>query len=257
MELEARQLTYAVDDQEILHGISAAFDTGLTALLGPNGAGKTTLLRLLSGFLTPTGGTVLLDGRDLGEVSIRARAQQIAIVPQHERFDYDFSVMDTVLMGRVPWKRTLESDSAEDREIARAALAEAGIADLAGRPVTTLSGGERQRVSIARAFCQRTPVLLLDEPVSALDIRHQVGILSAVRRYVRDRGLVSVVVLHDLNLAARFADRLILMKHGRIVQEGTADQVLEKNILESVYETEVRILRDAGEMFVLPQIRFD
>lgn len=255
MNLEVQDLRYAAGDHEILHGISVSFGAGITALLGPNGAGKTTFLRLLSGFLAPSAGAVLLDGQDLAGIPIRKRAQEIATVPQHERFDYDFSVMDTVLMGRVPWKRTLESDNAQDKEIAQAALVEAGISDLSGRSVLTLSGGERQRVSIARAFCQRTPVLLLDEPVSALDIRHQVGILNAVRRYVEGRDLVSVIVLHDLNLAARYADRLILMKRGRIAEEGTAEEVLAQDILEAVYETEVRILHDGDEMFVLPAMR--
>lgn len=255
MELEAKDLTYAADGHEILRGVSAAFTAGLTALLGPNGAGKTTLVRLLSGFLAPSSGSVLLDGRNLSAVPIRRRAQEIAVVPQHERFDYDFSVIDTVLMGRIPWKRTLESDTPEDRQIAEQALSEAGVRELAQRSVLTLSGGERQRVSIARAFCQRTPILLLDEPVSALDIRHQVGILSAVRRYIFERDLVGVVVLHDLNLAARYADRLILMKHGRIVTAGSAEQVLVQETLESVYETAVRLIRSEGEMFVLPEMR--
>lgn len=253
--IDVRDLSYEADGTEILRGLTTGFAPGLTALLGPNGAGKTTFLRLISGFLTPSSGTVLLDGQNLAEIPIRARAQKIATVPQHEQFDYDFTVMDTVLTGRVPWKRTLESDTAQDREIAQAALQEAGIADLAQRSVMTLSGGERQRVTIARAFCQRTPVLLLDEPVSALDIRHQVGILSAVRRYVQTRDLLGIIVLHDLNLAARYADRLILMKHGEIVVEGGADEVLTRAILEDVYETEIRILRDEGEMFVLPQMR--
>lgn len=255
MKLEARELSYTADGNEILRGVSASFTKGLTALLGPNGAGKTTLIRLLSGFLAPTSGSVLLDGHNLSAISIHRRAQEIAIVPQHERFDYDFSVIDTVLMGRIPWKRTLESDTPEDRQIAEQALSEAGAEEFADRSVLTLSGGERQRVSIARAFCQRTPILLLDEPVSALDIRHQVGILSAVRRYIFERDLVGVVVLHDLNLAARYADRLILMKHGRIVTAGSAQQVLVQETLESVYETAVRVLRTEDEMFVLPEMR--
>ncbi|MBD5559746.1 MAG: ABC transporter ATP-binding protein [Clostridia bacterium] len=254
MQINVQNLSYAASGSEILRDISASFGPGLTALLGPNGAGKTTFLRLLSGFLTPMAGRILLDGEDLHSIPVKQRAQQIAIVPQHERFDYDFSVMDIVLMGRIPWKRTLESDTAEDRQIAREALSEAGIEELAERSVLTLSGGERQRVSIARAFCQRTPALLLDEPVSALDIRHQVGILSAVRRYVRERSLLGIIVLHDLNLAAWYAGRLILMKRGQIVTEGPAEQVLEQSILEDVYETDVRILRDGEEMYVLPKL---
>lgn len=255
MKVDAKHISYTVGAREILHDITVGFHSGITALLGPNGAGKTTFLRTLSGFLTPAAGEILIDGMNLRQMPVRDRARKIAVVAQNERFDYDFTVFDLVLMGRVPWKRSLEGDTKEDRETAQRALKEAGISGLAGRSVLTLSGGERQRMTIARAFCQDTPVLLLDEPVSALDIRHQVGILEAVRRYVVERDLLCVIVLHDLNLAAHYADRLVLMKDGRITEDGDADTVLRRDILESVYETDVRILRDEGELFVLPQMR--
>lgn len=254
MNLEARHISYAAGTREILHDVSVCFTGGLTALLGPNGAGKTTFLRTLSGFLTPASGEVLLDDVNLRKITIRDRARKIAVVAQNERFEYDFTVLDLVLMGRVPWKRSLEGDNQEDRKIAQTALQDAGISGLAGQSVLTLSGGERQRMTIARAFCQQTPVLLLDEPVSALDIRHQVGILEAVRRYVTQKGLLCIIVLHDLNLAAHYADRLILMKDGRITEDGDADSVLRQDILEAVYETDVRILRDDEELFVLPKM---
>lgn len=254
MRLKARDISFAANGKEILQSISTEFATGITALLGPNGAGKTTFLRVLSGFLSPASGEVQIDGMNIRDISIRDRARKIAVVAQNEAFEYDFSVMDLVLMGRIPWKRPLEGETKEDREEAETALREAGIMQLAARSVLTLSGGERQRMTIARAFCQKAPILLLDEPVSALDIRHQVGILEAVRRHVIERDLLCVVVLHDLNLAAHYAGRLILMKDGQIAEDGNARSVLRQDILEAVYETEVRILRDDDELFVLPRM---
>lgn len=255
MRVDVKNVSYGVGDRLILDDVSLSFDRGIAALLGPNGAGKTTLLRLVSGYLAPSEGTVEIDGSPARAIPARERARKIAIVAQQEKLEYDFTVLDVVLMGRTPWKKPLEGENARDRQLAREALREAGIEDLADRSILSLSGGERQRTTIARAFCQQTPILLLDEPVSALDIRHQVGILSSVRRFALERGLLCLIVLHDLNLAARYADRIVLMQEGRVAMDGAPREVLKKDVLESVYRTSVRVLEDEGEMFVLPRMR--
>lgn len=253
--IAAEHVTYSAGKHTILNDVSLLADRGLTSLIGPNGAGKTTLLRVLSGYLEPENGSALLNGRPVRALPARERAQQIAVVAQHARMEYDFSVLDVVLMGRTAWKPLMSDDTAEDRARARQALKDAGALEFAERPVTELSGGERQRVMIARAFCQDAGILLLDEPVSALDIRHQVGIMSAVRRYIEERDIVCVCVLHDLNLAAYFSERIILMEKGRIAADGTPAEVLKRELLETVYNTAVRVIEDEDELIVLPDLR--
>lgn len=252
--LEAQNVSYVAGGRTILHGITFTARPGFTALIGPNGAGKTTLLRTLSGYLRPSAGTVLLDGRPLASMSARDRARQIAVVAQSGAIDYEFSVLDIVMMGRTAWKPMFASDTQKDAEAARCALREAGAEQLQDRRITNLSGGERQRVMVARAFCQQANILLLDEPVSALDLRYQVGILDAVRRHTIEHGASCVCVLHDLNLAAHFADRIVLMADGRIAHEGNPREVLQQQILETIYKTQVRVLEDEEELLVLPQM---
>lgn len=253
--LEARNVVFSAGGRPILQDVTFCTTRGLTALIGPNGAGKTTLLRTLSGYLRPQSGSVLLDGRPLTDISVRERAKQIAVVAQRADAEYEFSVMDVVLMGRTAWKPALAPDSAADMARARAALREAGAEEFEDRSITALSGGEQQRVFIARAFCQDAQILLLDEPVSALDLRYQVGILRAVRGHIASKGTSCVCVLHDLNLAAHFADRVVLMSEGRIEQDGAPRDVLRRDILERIYRASVRIIEDEGELLVLPDMR--
>lgn len=253
--LEAKHVTYRVGSRDILQDVSFAAAAGFTALIGPNGAGKTTLLRTLSGYLRPASGSVLLNGISLENIPVRERARHIAVVAQQSAAEYEFTVLDVVLMGRTAWKGLFEADDAHDRKIALDALREAGAEGLADRLITELSGGERQRVMIARAFCQQADILLLDEPVSALDLRYQVGILRAVQSHIEERAMSCVCVLHDLNLASHFADRIVLMSEGRITIEGDPEEVLRQDLLERIYRTSVRILRDENELLVLPDMR--
>ncbi len=176
-----RNLDCGVGDTPILHDISLTLNTGMIGIIGPNGAGKTTLLRTISGYLKPERGSVEIDGTNVREIGVKALAKKMALVPQNYALEYDFTVLETVLMGRNPHKKTFEGDSMEDIRLARAAIAKTGIAHLENRSVIGLSGGEWQRMIIARALTQQSSILLLDEPVSSLDIKHQVGILSLVR----------------------------------------------------------------------------
>ncbi|OLF09822.1 histidinol phosphatase [Actinophytocola xinjiangensis] len=225
-------------------------DVGLTVepgqvvgLIGPNGSGKTTLLRTLYASLTPRAGLVTLDGRPLAGLEPRALARRLSVVAQEGAAELPLTVADTVLLGRSPHLATFQRPSRQDHRIAAAALTRVGVRHLADRVFAGLSGGEKQRVLIARALAQRADHLLLDEPTNHLDIRYQHEVLSLVRRLE----VTTVVVLHDLNLAARYCDELVLLDGGTVAATGTPDAVLRPEVLEPVYEIGVhRIPTDDG-----------
>lgn len=223
-------------------------------LLGPNGSGKSTLIRLLSRVLRPQRGRILLDGRDLATFGARELARRMAVVPQETALDFPFSVMEVVLMGRSPHLAAIGFESARDVGIAEQALAQAGVADLAGRRFHELSGGEKQRVVIARALAQEPEVLLLDEPATFLDLRHVVEIFDLLADLGDERRMTVIVVLHDLNLAALYCRRLAFLKGGRLLAAGPTGDVLTYANVRATYDTDVYItLNDlTGRVNVLP-----
>lgn len=255
MQITMEKIGYRYGARAVVRQVSARMESGLVyGVIGPNGSGKTTLLRLLAGVLTPCEGRVLLDGDEVCGLSARALAKRMAVVPQSSVLTFDFTVMDVVLMGRQPYIGRLGREQADDIEIAESAMRETGVYELRDRPATLLSGGEWQRTLIARALCQDTPVMLLDEPVSSLDIRHQLDILGTVRRRAIHSNSLVVMVLHDLNMAAHFCDRLLLMHEGRLASEGRPREVLLPDRLYDVYGAEVRILHGLdGQVDVLPR----
>ncbi|MGH7895574.1 MAG: ABC transporter ATP-binding protein, partial [Candidatus Binatia bacterium] len=225
--LAAETLRFGYGSERVLDDVSFAVAAGeLVGVIGPNGAGKSTLVRLLAGVLAPWRGRVLLDGRPLRERSRREIARAMALVPQDPRVEFPFSVLEVVLMGRAPYLAGLGFASAGDVALARAILSRLELGGLEARGLDALSGGERQRVFLARALVQDPTVLLLDEPTTHLDLRHQAAILEVVRGRVRRDGLAAVAVLHDLNLAAMACDRLVLLAEGRVAAAGTAAEVL-------------------------------
>lgn len=255
MGIEVRDVDLSIDDTPILHDISLNLDAGMVGVIGPNGAGKTTLLRVISGYLKPQRGTVCIDGENVQALGAKALAQKMALVPQNYALEYDFTVLETVLMGRNPHKKTFESDSPQDIALARECIAKTGIGHLENRSVIGLSGGEWQRMIIARALCQQSSTLLLDEPVSNLDIKHQVGILSLVRELTEKRGMLCICVLHDLNLARHYCRHIVLMKEGRVVSCGAAGDILARRMLEAVYDTKIRIVDTGdGETYIVPEM---
>lgn len=234
---------------EILKGIGIkAADNEFVGLIGPNGSGKSTLLKCIYRVLKPQKGAVYLDGLDIKDLSYKASARQLAVVSQHNYYNFDFSVQEVVLMGRAPHKRTLDRDTAEDFQIVEQALATVGMKDFAGRSFSTLSGGEQQRVILARALAQKTPCLVLDEPTNHLDITHQLQLM----KIVRSLGVTVISAIHDLNIAAMFCDRLYVLKDGVIVAEGTPKEVLTPKLLREVYEVDGEIVEDSlGQMHIL------
>lgn len=220
-------------------------------LIGPNGAGKTTLLRLMAGLIEPTSGSIYLEGRRLRDMARREVARVVAMVQQKPAAEFAFSVEEVVGMGRHPHRGRFDLESDHDRELIQEAMALTATSDLADRRITEISGGEQQRVVLARALAQEAKLLLLDEPTSNLDPLHQFQVLQVLRGQVR-RGLAVVASLHDLGLASRFCDRLVLLKHGGILAQGSPEQVLLPENLREAFRIIARVTtdRDTGGMNV-------
>ncbi|QJW37143.1 putative F420-0 ABC transporter ATP-binding protein [Cellulosimicrobium protaetiae] len=239
--LDARRVSWSVDGRLILDGVDCTAPTGaVSGLLGPNGSGKSTLLRVLAGVRAPSAGAagdaaqVRFEGTDLLALPRRRRARVLALVEQDASTDLPLSVLDAVLLGRIPHRALLAGDSARDREVATAALARAGMAAFADREVATLSGGERQRVHLARALAQEPALLLLDEPTNHLDIAAQLDTMRVLRDLAHD-GVTVLAALHDLNLAAQTCDHVVVLADGRVVAAGDVRDVLVPDVLDPVY----------------------
>ena len=214
----------------------------LVGIVGPNGSGKTTLLRLVTGVLSPQSGKILVDGADLTTLSTKQRARLVSIVPQDPQLPLSYTVLDLVLMGRNPHLKLLQWEGRRDLEIAIHAMEMTGIDHLAGRAIGTLSGGERQRAVVAMALAQEAPVMLLDEPTSSLDLSHQSRVMDLVRKAQRERGGSVLVAMHDLNLAAQYCDRLVMLSNGRCYVDGVPGDVLTPEHIYNVYGVRVAVL---------------
>ena len=226
----------------ILHNVGVSIGAGeMVGLLGPNGSGKTTLIKLASGILRPGAGDVWLNGSRLRELKRRTIARSIAVMPQQFHVPFAFTVGEVVMLGRVPFIRPLSGETRADYEAAAAALAQVGVTDLEHRRFDELSGGERQKVVLAMALAQQPQVLLLDEPTVHLDIAHQVEILRLVRGLNRANGLTVLAAMHDLNLAALHFDRLVLLKGGRVMADGTPADVITEQTLREVFAAPVTV----------------
>ena len=236
--LEMTGVAARLGARAVLEGVDLSVAAGeVVGVLGRNGVGKTTLLRVASGVLAPDAGRVLLEGRPLAAMTRRERARHVALVPQDTQVPFPFSVAELVLMGRTPHLGFLGFETAQDLEIARAALARMGIEALADRSVLTLSGGERQLAMVARALAQQPALLLLDEPTAFLDLRHRLEVLTVVRELAA-AGTGALVVSHDLGVAARFCDRLVLLGGGRVLANGPPREVLAPDSLRAAFGIE-------------------
>jgi len=240
--LRILNLSAAYNNGLVLRSVNLEVAAGeVVALVGPNGAGKSTLIRVLSGVLPARGGQAQLDGADLLRLPPAQRARRVAVVPQMLQLPPGFTVSEIVLMGRTPHLPLWGSESQHDCEVTWAAMRRAHIEHLADRLVGELSGGEQQRVVLARALAQEPRVLLLDEPTSHLDLKHQVTVLELVRHLARTEHLAVLVTLHDLNQAALYADRVALMQRGEIVAHGPAAEVFTAERLSRVYDVNIAV----------------
>jgi len=240
--IAAEGLCAGYGGQTVLHGVDLAAASGeLVGVLGPNGAGKTTLLLCLAGVLRPQAGSVRLDGDEMWRLAPHERARRVAVVPQSAEPAQGLRLLSLVLMGRMARLPLLGGYGPEDYRVALAAMQAAGVAHLAARPADELSGGERQRALFARALCQETPVLLLDEASAGLDAAARIRMHDLLAARCR-AGLTAVAVLHDLNLAALYCSRLVFLKNGRVAHQGLTADVFRRDILMEIYETDVDIV---------------
>ena len=242
--LKIKNLSVNYSSRRILHEVSLEVQSGeVLALIGPNGAGKSTLIRAVSGVIPIAGGHVRTNGDDFASLSSLQRARYVATVPQAVAMPPAYTVWETVLFGRTPYLGFLGQPSPKDEEIARQSLGRVSALPFAERRVGELSGGEQQRVLLARALCQATPILLLDEPTAHLDLQYQVGLLQLVHELAHKDKLAVLVALHDLNLAAHYADRVALMVAGRIKAIGTPKEVLKADLIEEAYCLPVQVTK--------------
>ncbi|MEC4020850.1 ABC transporter ATP-binding protein [Streptomyces sp. H27-D2] len=256
--LTAESVTLAYDQRVIAEELSVVVpDNSFTVIVGPNACGKSTLLRALSRMLKPSAGTVLLDGQAIGSLPAKKVARTLGLLPQSSIAPDGITVADLVARGRYPHQGLLRQWSPEDERIVDESMAATGVASLADRYVDELSGGQRQRVWIAMALAQQTPLLLLDEPTTYLDIAHQVEVLDLCARLHEEEGRTLVAVLHDLNHAARYATHLIAMREGRIVAEGPPGEIVTAGLVEEVFGLPCRVIEDpeSGTPLVVPAAR--
>lgn len=251
---EGLSVRYGSDAPAALDGVELEVPVGcLYAVLGPNGSGKSTLMRGLLGSVRPFRGVAKVDGRPVQDWDRRELARTVGAVSQRESLPFPMTVRELVAMGRYPHLGPLRSEGERDRQAIREALERCDATRLEARAVDTLSGGELQRVRIARALAQEPRALALDEPTSSLDIRHEMTILRLLRSSA-DRGMTVLLITHNLNLAARFADRILLLDGGKRVAEGTVDEVIRSDVLERVYRWPVSVRRDpeTGAPWITP-----
>jgi len=250
MEVLANAVEFFAGNKQILKGIDLELHPKeFLGIIGPNGSGKSTFLKCVYRVQKPTAGEIEFDGRKLDEFSYRESALKLAVVAQHNFYNFDFSVLDVVLMGRSPHKKMMERDNKEDYELARNAIKIVGLSGFENRNFSTLSGGEQQRVILARALTQETECLVLDEPTNHLDIRYQLEIMDIVKSL----GHTVIAAVHDLNIAAMYCDRLIAIEDGKVVGFGTPKELLTEDFIYRLYRvrSEVKIDSATGHMNIV------
>ena len=257
--IESSNLSFAYKDRPVLLGISMSVARGeMIGILGPNGSGKTTLLNVFSGILSGRG-EVELNGKNIESYGRRELSKLFAVVPQESHVNFPYTVAEIVLMGRASYHSAFALESKEDLDVARASMELTDSLFLSDRYLHELSGGEKQRVMMARALAQEPEILLLDEPSAFLDLKHQLQVFELLRRLNSERGLTIVAALHDLNFAALFFPRLVMLHEGRIYRDGSPTEVLTEKTIEEVYGIRVRVERNlSGEkphLFISPYLQ--
>lgn len=253
--LTGEALRAGYESRRVLDGVDLAVAEGkLTVLLGPNGSGKSTLLKTLARTLPPSAGRVCLDGQDIHRRNTREVAQRLGLLPQGPAAPEGLTVRQLVAMGRFPHRRWWRQDAEQDARAVREAMAYADVTDFAERSVDALSGGQRQRCWIAMVLAQETDLILLDEPTTYLDLKVQVDLLELLSRLAHERGRTLLLVLHDLNLAATYADELVMMRNGRIAYSGSPERVFTAANLKRVFDLDANVIRDphSGGLVCVP-----
>jgi len=251
--VEIDNLSVRAGSATLISDVSLNVEAGTwCTIIGPNGAGKTTLVETVAGLRRASKGTVSISGELVGSMNERERAKRVALVPQHPTVPSGMSVRDYVALGRTPYHGLLRAPSAVDRRAVDDVLTRLSLDEFSRRDVITLSGGERQRMVLARALAQSTMVMVLDEPITGLDLRHQMTMLELLQKEVHECGLTVLATLHDLTLAGQFADRLVLLNHGEVVLDGPSSEVVRSEELAACYEMKLRVVEVDGADVVIP-----
>lgn len=251
--VDVQDLTVRAGAKSLVTDVTLHVEAGTwLTVVGPNGAGKTSLVETIAGLRRVTSGSIAVSGQPLASLSERERARLVALVPQRPSIPNGMNVKDYVALGRTAYHGLLRAPSASDRAIVDTVLERMSMQDFRDRDVATLSGGERQRMVLARALAQSTMVIVLDEPTTGLDLRHQMDLLELLRQEVNDCGLTIVATLHDLTLAGQFADRLVLLDQGQVVLDGAAHDVIRREELSRCYQMNLRVIEIDGSDVIVP-----
>lgn len=251
--ISASNLKIGYDEKVIIDNLSLEINKGeVVSIIGPNGCGKSTLLKTLSRMIKPMKGDVYLEGSKILSLKNKLIAQKVCLLSQHNNAPMDLTVEDLVYFGRIPHKKWFENKNAKDNEIVDWAIENTGLSKYKNTKIGSLSGGERQRAYIAQALCQKPDILLLDEPTTYLDISYQLEVMELIRNINEKFGITIVMVLHELNQASKYSDRLIIMKDGKIVSDGCPLDVVNKDVIKNVYSIECDI--DCDPMCNKPRI---
>lgn len=256
--IQINQISFSYADSPVIRELSFSIEAGeFVGIIGPNGAGKSTLLKLLDRILRPQHGSIELNNKRLSQYNRKELARLIGFVQQDFSSAFNFSALDIVLMGRFPHQKSFSFDSAQDLEIARRVMILTDCDYLRQREFNTLSGGERQRIVLSSALAQEPKILLLDEPTNALDLKHQLHFYEILSKLNHERGMTILTVTHDVNLAAQFCQRIIIMKNGEILADGKTSDVLNKETLQGVYDTPLEIVRHPNSRLpvILPELK--
>lgn len=251
--LKIKDISFKYGMDDVLRTISLNIEAGqLVSILGPNGSGKTTLLKNMCNILEPHEGEIDVLQQSIGKYSYKELAKRVAVVHQSAEHDFEFSVEEVVLMGRYPYLKRFQNESTMDYKIAEEAMKKTSTDHLRHKSIKAISGGERQRVMIARALTQETDILMLDEPISHLDIKYQIEILKLCKSLNQEKKLTIVTTLHDINLASRFSDYIVLMKEGEIIEYGKPEEVITTENILKVYELDVELFMRYSYPMIIP-----
>lgn len=239
MNIKAENINITLEKNNILKGINIEVDNKeVVGIIGPNGSGKSTLLKCIYRVLKPNDGAILLDNVDIKEIPVKESSKRLAVLSQHNNYNFDFTVKDIVLMGRSPHKKFMERDNKEDYDIVNEALKKVDMFEFKDRSFQSLSGGEQQRVILARALAQQPKCLILDEPTNHLDIKYQLQLM----RIVKGLGIEVIAAIHDLNIAAMYCDKIYVLKDGEIIKNGKPKDVLTQELIKDVYEVDAEVI---------------